>query len=334
MKNEWLIDNATSKHLFGHYGRIQVDMDFSRKLFHEIVVEREGYSFTVEVAYEWLPNFCSHCQNIGHDIAACRRLYPRKETTTPKEQIVMGKKQVPAEKVTWVPIKYNPSGIGSSVIFGSSKENDSEPINVDEETEVVPQQSMNSDVPFQKTIEAAPLEEETKNVPHPQHQSTNSDIPVQIPLEAASLEATLEMDVASQSQGDDNIYHTDDISAVTPTIMVTPISHSPAITNNTFSIQLENVSDEITRNDLEENQEQILSPIKEKTLDFGNIEAPNGALVDPVLQKDLDFMQTWLAKAAVNEVPFKEVVSKSQNKKKRILKGFIQNPLSRSSSSA
>ena len=51
----------------------------------------------------------------------------------------------------------------------------------------------------------------------------------------------------------------DDIPVVTLTIMVTPISHNPAITNNTFSIQLENVSDEIVRDDLEENQEHILS---------------------------------------------------------------------------
>jgi len=89
-----LIDNATSKRLFGHYARILVDMDFSRKLFHEIVVEREGYAFTVEVAYEWMPDFCSHCQNIGHDVTACRRLYPRKETIAPKDQLSKGKKQV------------------------------------------------------------------------------------------------------------------------------------------------------------------------------------------------------------------------------------------------
>ena len=114
--------------------------------------------------------------------------------------------------------------------------------------------------------------------------------------------------------------------------MVTPISHSLAITNNTFSKQLENVSDEIARNDLEENQEHILSLVKENTLDVSSIVAPDGTPVDPVLQKDLDFMQTWLAKAAVNEVPFKEVVPKSQ-KKKEFAKGFIQNPLSGSSSS-
>jgi len=61
------IASATTKRLYGHYARILVDMDFSRKMFHEITVEREGYSFVVEVAYEWLPNFCSHWQNIGHD---------------------------------------------------------------------------------------------------------------------------------------------------------------------------------------------------------------------------------------------------------------------------
>ncbi|KEH27899.1 hypothetical protein MTR_5g048840 [Medicago truncatula] len=147
-----LIDNAASKRLFGHYARILVDMDFSRKLFHEIDVEREG-----------------------------------------------------------------------------------------------------------------------------------SDIPVQRPLEATSLEATLEMDAASQSQGDNIIDHSDDIPVVTPTIMVTHISHSPAITNNTFSIQLENVSDEIARNDLAENQEHILSSVKEKTSDVSSIVAPNGAPIDPVL---------------------------------------------------
>jgi len=106
-----VIDNATTKHLFGHYARILVDMDFSRKLFHEIVVEREGFAFTIVVAYEWLPYFCSHCQNIGHDVTVCRRLYPRQETSVPKEQIDKGKKQVPITKTTWVPIKENPTSL-------------------------------------------------------------------------------------------------------------------------------------------------------------------------------------------------------------------------------
>lgn len=67
-----LIDNANSKRIYGHYARILVDIDFSRKLYHEITVEREGYAFNVEVAYGWLPEFCTHCQTIGHDFSSCR----------------------------------------------------------------------------------------------------------------------------------------------------------------------------------------------------------------------------------------------------------------------
>jgi hypothetical protein len=74
-----IIDNATSKRLYGHYARILVDMDFSRKLFNEIAVERDGYAFNVAVAYEWLPDFYTHCHNIGHDVSMCRWLYPRKD---------------------------------------------------------------------------------------------------------------------------------------------------------------------------------------------------------------------------------------------------------------
>jgi hypothetical protein len=47
-----VIDNATSKRLYGHYARILVGMDLSKKMFYEILVEREGFSFAVEVIYE------------------------------------------------------------------------------------------------------------------------------------------------------------------------------------------------------------------------------------------------------------------------------------------
>jgi len=72
-----LIDNATTKRIIGHYARILVDMDFSRKIYHEITVAREVYAFNIEVVYEWLPDFCTHSQNIGHDVFACRWLFPR-----------------------------------------------------------------------------------------------------------------------------------------------------------------------------------------------------------------------------------------------------------------
>jgi hypothetical protein len=105
------IDNATTKRLFGHYARVLVDIDFS-KIFHEIMAEREGCAFGVEVAYEWLPDFCAHCQRLGHDVTNCRWLYPRKEGIVPK-----GKAHVPSKKLEWVPVQENPSGICSSKAF-------------------------------------------------------------------------------------------------------------------------------------------------------------------------------------------------------------------------
>jgi len=85
-------------------------------------------------------------------------------------------------------------------------------------------------------------------------------------------------------------------------------------------VQLENVSDERISFDLEENHSSILSPVKNKTLDISSIVAPEDAQIDPVLQKDINFMQEWLSKAAAIEVPFTEVVSKSQEKKKNLQK--------------
>jgi len=67
-----VIDNVTSKRLYDHYARILVDMDLSKKLFYEILVEREGFSFSIEVVYEWMPEFCTHCQNLGYNVTSCR----------------------------------------------------------------------------------------------------------------------------------------------------------------------------------------------------------------------------------------------------------------------
>jgi len=39
-----------------------------------MLVEREGYDFLVEVQYERLPLFCSHCKILGHNIQQCKKL--------------------------------------------------------------------------------------------------------------------------------------------------------------------------------------------------------------------------------------------------------------------
>ncbi|KAK9273415.1 hypothetical protein L1049_018225 [Liquidambar formosana] len=66
------IDRATLNQVYGHYARILVEIDMSQTPPESIRVEREGFGFFVDVYYENLPAFCSHCQSVGHDAIHCR----------------------------------------------------------------------------------------------------------------------------------------------------------------------------------------------------------------------------------------------------------------------
>jgi hypothetical protein len=65
------LDERTTNRTFGHYARVLVEIDLSKKLYHQILVQREGYSFPVDLKFEKLPSFCSFCQCIGHTLEEC-----------------------------------------------------------------------------------------------------------------------------------------------------------------------------------------------------------------------------------------------------------------------
>jgi len=86
------------------------------------MVEHEGFAFPVSIEYEGLPDFCTHCHSIGHNINSCRRLHPLRAETH-EQPINVGKKTIdngkqPVQKQTWKS-KDNPNGIGSSKAFAS-----------------------------------------------------------------------------------------------------------------------------------------------------------------------------------------------------------------------
>ena len=81
-----LIDSTTQKRIFGHYACVLVDIDFSRRLFHEIMVERDGFAFPMEVVYEWIPYFFSHYQIIRHHVSNYRWVHPAQPATLEKEK--------------------------------------------------------------------------------------------------------------------------------------------------------------------------------------------------------------------------------------------------------
>lgn len=49
-------------------------MDLSAQRTYNVLVERQGYAFFVDIKYENVPDFCSHCNTIGHSLDACKKL--------------------------------------------------------------------------------------------------------------------------------------------------------------------------------------------------------------------------------------------------------------------
>ena len=69
------LDAPTRNRTFGHYARILVDIDLSKRAYDEILVEHEGFAFKIEVQYEKRPLFFHHCYVIGHNVSTCKWLH-------------------------------------------------------------------------------------------------------------------------------------------------------------------------------------------------------------------------------------------------------------------
>jgi hypothetical protein len=76
-----------------------VDIDLSEFIFDEIMVEREGHAFYVEVVYKKLSDYCAHCQSIGHTVNSCHKLHPNNNTTDHPKRGVVSKPQVQTKSV-------------------------------------------------------------------------------------------------------------------------------------------------------------------------------------------------------------------------------------------
>lgn len=106
------IDGPTRNRTFGHYARILVDTNLSKRAYDEILVEREGFAFKVEVQYVRRPLFCHHCYSIGHNVSSCRWLHPQ----PPKDKNDRGKQIVVAEAAPILSTRQNKSSndVGAS----------------------------------------------------------------------------------------------------------------------------------------------------------------------------------------------------------------------------
>ena len=93
------IDGLTRNGTFGHYARILVDIDLSKRAYDKILVEREGFAFKVEVQYERRPLFCHHCYSISHNVSTCRWIHPQaaKDKNDRGKQLIVGEEAPPKQ---------------------------------------------------------------------------------------------------------------------------------------------------------------------------------------------------------------------------------------------
>lgn len=93
------VDAVTSKpaieRTFGHFARVLIDIDLSKELRYEVLVERKGYAFFVELEYENVPEFCDYCRSVGHHVSVCRKAGKRNNDGTHQEN----NKGEPTEKI-------------------------------------------------------------------------------------------------------------------------------------------------------------------------------------------------------------------------------------------
>jgi hypothetical protein len=61
-----MLDDATKRRAFGHYASFIVAIDVSKRIYDEIMVGKDGFTFYVEVIYKRLLEYCNHCFSIGH----------------------------------------------------------------------------------------------------------------------------------------------------------------------------------------------------------------------------------------------------------------------------
>jgi len=68
-----IIDQNTFNQSFGHYARVLVDIIMASFLPDSLWVERENFTFNIEIEYEKLAYFCFTCNSIGHSSDHCKK---------------------------------------------------------------------------------------------------------------------------------------------------------------------------------------------------------------------------------------------------------------------
>jgi hypothetical protein len=79
-----------------------IDIDLLQPLRYNLLVERKGFAFFVDLEYEHVPDFCSECKMIGHSIDNCYKLNKEEELRVNKDNMM--KQKIIEKKKAYVPV--------------------------------------------------------------------------------------------------------------------------------------------------------------------------------------------------------------------------------------
>ncbi|AES65336.1 hypothetical protein MTR_2g038110 [Medicago truncatula] len=82
----------TRNRVFGPYARLLIDIDLSKPICDNVLVEREGFPFHVGVVYEKHLEYCHSYQTLGHHISQCNKLKREKIVASNKKDKPKGEK--------------------------------------------------------------------------------------------------------------------------------------------------------------------------------------------------------------------------------------------------
>ncbi|XP_070026292.1 uncharacterized protein [Nicotiana sylvestris] len=92
------------------YARVLIEMDVNKELLRAIkVTYPNGREFMQEVAYDWIPEFCHTCLQVGHKCNKREQLAPKPRPKQQKQKQVWQPKAIPNDKVSHPPITTNNS---------------------------------------------------------------------------------------------------------------------------------------------------------------------------------------------------------------------------------
>lgn len=93
-----------------------MDKGLKQPIRYKVLVERKGFTFFVELDYDNLPDFCTHCKMVGHYLEICKKVQFNEEEIQdrePKQRNRRTSRQEP--KQAYVIVTDNKKGKGKAI---------------------------------------------------------------------------------------------------------------------------------------------------------------------------------------------------------------------------